>query len=109
MCARKSKPTRFTALIQQWSSVLASDTEEDNRFKLSMKASIKDSGLLLITNLGTFVCKEYSKITFIYSKITFMPAKNRMIEIVQPAHIPCWCLCQLLVADSEKDLLKIPT
>ena len=57
-----------------------------------MKACIKGSGLLLIINLGTFVCKEYSKITFI-------PAKSKLIEIAQLAIIPCWCLCQLLVAD----------
>ena len=66
-----------------------------------MKTRIKSSGLLLITNLGTFVCEEYSKISFI-------PAKNKMIEIVQPANIPHSCLCQLVVADSEKNFLKRP-
>ena len=60
---------------------LALDTEEDNRFKSSMKARTKGNGLLLITNLGTFVCKEYCKITFI-------PARNKIIEIVQPVNIP---------------------
>ena len=67
-----------------------------------MKARTEGSGLLLITNLGTFVYKEYCKITFI-------PARNKMLEIVQPVNIPRWCLHQLPVADSEKDLLKIPT
>ena len=67
-----------------------------------MKARTKGSGLLLITNLGTFVGKEYFKITLI-------PARNKMIEIVQPANIPRSCLCQLLVADFEKDLLQIHT
>ena len=47
-----------------------------------MKAWTKGSGLLLITNLGTFVYKEYCKITFI-------PTRNKMLEIVQPANIPC--------------------
>ena len=27
---------------------------------------------------------------------------------MQAAKIPCWCLCQALVADSVNDLLKIP-
>ena len=39
----------------------------------------------------------------------FIPAKKKIIERVQPAKIPRWCLCQPLVADSENDLLKIPS
>ena len=99
--AWKSKPAHFRGFIHWWRSVLAENTEEDSRFKSSKKAHTKGSGLLLIANLGTFVCKEYSTITFI-------PARNKIIEIVLPANIPRRCLCQLLVTDSEKDLLKIP-
>ena len=46
-----------------------------------MKARTKGSELFLITNLATCTCKEYSKITFV-------PAENQMIETVQPANIP---------------------
>ena len=82
LSGQKSKLTHFRAFVHQRRSVLAPDTEEDNRFKSSMKAHTKGSELLLIANLGTFVCKEYLKITFI-------PARNKMIQIVQPANIPC--------------------
>ena len=43
-----------------------------------MEAHTQDSGLVLIKRIETFACKEYSKFTFI-------PARNKMIEIVQPA------------------------
>ena len=102
LSAWRSKLAHFRAFVHRWRSVLAPDTEEDNRFKSSMKSRTKGSGLSLITNLGKFGCTEYSKSTFI-------PARNKIIETVQPANIPRWCLCQLLVAISEKDLLKIPT
>ena len=56
--------------------------------------------LLLITNLGTIARKNYSKITFI-------PARNKMIEIVQAANIPLWCLSQVLVADYQLTALLL--
>ena len=62
--------------------MLASDTEEGNRFKSSMKTCTKGSELFFITNLRTFVCKEHYKIAFI-------PARNKMTEIVHPANILC--------------------
>ena len=40
-----------------------------------------------------------------YSRMTFIPAKKRMIETVHPAKIPRRCWCQLLGALSEKDVL----
>ena len=46
-----------------------------------MKARTKGSELLLIRNIGTFICK-------VYSEITFIPARNKIIEIVQPVNIP---------------------
>ena len=81
LSGQKSKLTHFRAFVHQRRSVLAPDTEEDNRFKSSMKSRTKGSGLSLITNLGKFGCTEYSKSTFI-------PARNKIIETVQPANIP---------------------
>ena len=66
-----------------------------------MKAYSKSNEVLLVVNLGTLACIEYSSVMFI-------PAKKIIIEKVQPEKIPCRCLCQALVADSENDLLKIP-
>ena len=63
---QKSKATYFRAFVHWWRSVLPLDSKEDNGFKSSMKAHTKGSGLLLITNIGTFVCKEYSKIIHSY-------------------------------------------
>ena len=59
------------------------------RFKSSMKARSKGNVVLLVVNLGTMVCIEYSSMLFI-------PAKKRITERVQPGKIPCWCLCQAL-------------
>ena len=67
-----------------------------------MKARSNGNVVLLVVNLGTLVCIEYSSMMFI-------PAKKRIIERVQPAKIPLLCLCQALVADSQNDLLKIPS
>ena len=43
-----------------------------------------------------------------YSGIMFIPAKKSIIDRVQPAKIPRWCLWQLLGASWEKDSLNIP-
>ena len=37
-----------------------------------------------------------------------LPAKQSIIDRVQLAKIPRWCLCQLLGPSWEKDLLNIP-
>ena len=66
-----------------------------------MIACTKGNAVLLLVNLGTLTCIEYSSMLFI-------PAKKRIIEGVQPAKVPSWCLCQELVADLENDLLKTP-
>ena len=42
----------------------------------------------------------------INSKITFIPAKNNIIETVQPVKIPLKCWYQLDGAMGEKDLLQ---
>ena len=52
------------------------------RFKSSMKARSKGNVVLLVVNLGTMVCIEYSSMLFI-------PAKKRITERVQPGKIPC--------------------
>ena len=67
-----------------------------------MKARSKGNVVLLVVNLGTLVCIEYSIIMFI-------PAKKRIIERVQPTIIPRRCLGQALLADSENGLLRIPS
>ena len=46
-----------------------------------MKACSKGNVVLLVVNLGTLTCIEYSSIMFI-------PAKKRIIERVQLAKIP---------------------
>ena len=64
-----------------------------------MKALIKGRDTLFdVMKLGTDVAR-------VNSKITLIPAKNRIMERVQPAKMPFICWCQLLGANSEKDLL----
>ena len=101
LSALKSKPAQVRAVMHQESKVWAPDTLVDIRLRSSMKARSKGNVVLLVVNLGTLACIEYSRVMFI-------PAKKRIIERVQPAKIPRRCLCQALVADSENDLLKIP-
>ena len=48
LSAQKSKLDHFRALVLQWRSVLALHTEEGNRFKSSIKACTKGSGLFII-------------------------------------------------------------
>ena len=98
LSAQKSKLVHFRAFVHQWRSVLAPDIEEDSRFKSSMKDRTKASGLLLITNLETFVCKDY-----------IHTCKEQNDRNCASCKYSTLSLCQLLVADSEKDLLKIPT
>ena len=87
--------------MHQESKVYAAETVEDIRLRSSMKACSKDDAVLLVVNLGTLSCIEYSSTMVI-------PAKKRIIKRVQPAEIYCLCLCQALVANLENDLLKIP-
>ena len=60
-------------------------------FTSSIKAFTKGSDTLLE------VIKWGAQATRTYSKMIFIPAKNKMIESVQPAKIPLWCWCQLLI------------
>ena len=67
----------------------------------SMKALIRGSATLEDEiKFGTLHC-------WVYSIITFIPARNKTIETVHPAKIPLKCWCQLLGALSENDLLQI--
>ena len=101
LSALKVRPAHFRAIVQQESKVFAPYTVEDIRFRSSMKALIGGNKILFRWNCGVVATKEYSRIMFI-------PAKKGIIDRVQPANIPRWCLCQLLGASWEKDLLNIP-
>ena len=81
MSALNPRPAKVRAVVHQESKVLAPETVEDIRLRTSMKAHSKGNSVLLVINLGTLTCKEYSSIMFI-------PAKKRIIERVQPANIP---------------------
>ena len=100
MSALNSRPAQVTAVMHQESKVYAAETVEDIRLRSFMKACSKDE-VLLVVNLGTLSCIEYSSTMVI-------PVKKRIIKRVQPAKIYCLCLCQALVANLENDLLKIP-
>ena len=93
--ALNSRPAQVRAVVQQKSKVWAPETVEDIGLRSSMKARSKGNSVLLVVNLDTLTCREYSSIMFI-------PAKKRI------KNIPHWCLCQALLADSENDLLNIP-
>ncbi len=99
LSARNSIPAHCRAVAHLARSVWAPETEEDIKFTSSIKAFTKGSDTLLE------VIKWGAQATRTYSKMIFIPAKNKMIESVQPAKIPLWCWCQLLGADSENDLL----
>ena len=99
LSARNTIPARCRAVAHLARSVGAPETEEDIKFTSSIKALTKGSDTLLeVTKWG-------AQATRTYSKMIFIPAKNKMTESVQPAKIPLWCCCQLLGADSENDLL----
>ena len=101
LSALKVRPAHFRAIVQQESKVFAPHTVEDIMFRSSMKALIGGNKILFRWNCGVVATKEYSRIIFI-------PTKKSIIDRVQPAKIPRWCLCQLLGASWEKDLLNIP-
>ena len=100
MLALGLEPAQVTAVMHRENKVSALETG-DIRLMSSMKASSKGNVVLLVVNLGILFCNEYSSMTFI-------PAKKRMIERVQPAKIRCSYFCQLLIAETENDLVKSP-
>ena len=82
LSALNSRPAQVTAVVHQESKFWNVETVEDIKFRLSMKAHNKGNLVLLVVNIGTLTCKEYSSIMLI-------PAKKRIIEKVQLANIPC--------------------
>ena len=82
LSALNSRPAQVRAVMQRESKVWAPGTLVDIRLRSSMKAHSKGNVVLLVVNLGTLGCIEYSRMMFI-------PAKKRIIERVQPAKIPC--------------------
>ena len=101
LSALKVRPAHFRAVVQRESKVFAPHTVEGIMFRLSMKALIGGKETLFRWNCGVVATKDYSRIMFI-------PAKKSIIDRVQLAKIPPWCLCQLLGASWEKDLLNVP-
>ena len=101
LSALKVRPAHFRAIVQWESKVFAPHTVEDIMFRSSIKALIGGNEILFRWNCGVVATKEYSRIMFI-------PAKKSIIDRVQLAKIPRWCLCELLSAPWEKDLLNIP-
>ena len=101
LSALKVKPAHLSAIVEQESKVFAPETVKDIMFRSSMMALVGGNEILFRWNCGVVATKEYSRIMFI-------PAKKSIIDRVQLAKIPRWCLCQLLGASWEKDLLNIP-
>ena len=82
LSALNSRPAQVRAVMHRESKVWAPDTLADIRLRSSMKARSKGNVVLLVVNLGTLACTEYSRMMFI-------PAKKRIIGSVQPAKISC--------------------
>ena len=67
------------AVVHPESNVWTPEAVED-RLRSSIKARSKDNSVLLVVNLGTLTCAEYSCIMFI-------PAKKRILKRLQQANI----------------------
>ena len=80
LSALNSRPAQVRAVVHRESKVWAPETVEDIRLRSSIKAHSKGNSVLVV-NLGTLTCTQYSSIMFI-------PAKKRIIERVQLANIP---------------------
>ena len=100
LSALKVRPAHFRAIVQRESKVFSPQTVEDITFRSSMKPLIGGNEIYL-DGIVVWWLPEYSRIMFI-------PAKKSIIDRVQTAKIPRWCLCQLLGGSWEKDLLNIP-
>ena len=103
LSARNAIPAYLRAVAHLSRSDSVPDTEDDTKLIPSINALIKGRETLFeVMKLG-------AEVTRVYSIMIFMPARKRIMESVQPAKIPLKCWCQLLGANSEKDLLYIPT
>ena len=81
LSALNSRPAQVRAVMHRESKVWSPEALADIRLRSSIKACSKGNVVLLVVNLGTLACTEYSRMIFI-------PAKKRIIEKVQPAKIP---------------------
>ena len=81
LSALNSRLAQVRAVMHRESKVWAPETLVDIRLRSSMKARSKGNVVLLVVNLGTLACIEYSRMMFI-------PANKRIIGRVQPAKIP---------------------
>ena len=81
LSALNSRPAQVRAVMHGESKVWAPDTLVDIMLRSSMKTRSKGNVILLVVNLGTLTCIEYSRMMFI-------TAKKRIIERVQTAKIP---------------------
>ena len=81
LSALNSRLAQVRAVMHQERKVWAPETLADIRFMSSMQAHSKGNVVLLVVNLGTLACIEYSRMMFI-------PAKKRIIERAQPTKIP---------------------
>ena len=81
LSALNSRPAQIRPVMHRESKVWAPETAEDIRLRSSMKACSMGNAVLLVANLGTLACIQYSGMMFI-------PTKKRIIERVQPAKIP---------------------
>ena len=87
LSALNSRPAQVRAVMHRESKVWAPNILVDIRLRSSMKARSKGNVVLLVVNLGTLACIEYSRMMFI-------PAKKRITERVQPAKIPRLNFCK---------------
>ena len=68
LSALNSRPAEVRAVMHRESKVWAPDTLADIRLRSSMKARSKGNVVLLVVNLGTLTCTEYSRMMFIPAK-----------------------------------------
>ena len=98
LSGRKHIPAQVRALVHFDKSSCVPETDEDIKFKSSIKARTRGKLTLLeLTKRVTFDVR-------VNSMITLIPARNKMMEMVHPVNIPLKCWCQLPGADFEKDL-----
>ena len=64
LSALNSRPAQVRAVMHRESKVWAPETLPDIRLRLSMKACSKGNVVLLVVNLGTLACIEYSRMMF---------------------------------------------
>ena len=74
LAALNSRPAQVRAVMHRESKVWAPETLADIRLRSSMKARSKDNVVLLVVNLGSLACIEYSIMMFKNSPLMSMPS-----------------------------------